>query len=51
MELATRIGSPGQTTLRARATDLVGRTQPEQLDWNRLGYGGNAVQVVRLHIR
>jgi DMSO/TMAO reductase YedYZ molybdopterin-dependent catalytic subunit len=50
-ELATRIGSPGQTTLRARATDLADRTQPEQPDWNRLGYGGNAVQVVRLLVR
>jgi len=50
-ELATRIGSPGQTTLRARATDLAGRTQPERPDWNRLGYGGNAIQVVRLLVQ
>ena len=50
-ELATRIGSPGPTTLRARATDLAGRTQPERPDWNRLGYGGNTVQVVRLLVR
>jgi hypothetical protein len=50
-ELATRIGSPGQTTLRARATDLAGRTQPERADWNRLGYGGNAIQVVRLLVQ
>jgi DMSO/TMAO reductase YedYZ molybdopterin-dependent catalytic subunit/rhodanese-related sulfurtransferase/glyoxylase-like metal-dependent hydrolase (beta-lactamase superfamily II) len=50
-ELPTRIGSPGQTTLRARATDLAGRAQPERPDWNRLGYGGNAIQVVRLLIR
>jgi len=46
-----RIDSPGQTTLRARATDLAGRTQPEQADWNRLGYGGNAVQSVPLLVR
>jgi len=50
-ELPTRIGSPGQTALRARATDLAGRTQPERPDWNRLGYGGNAIQVVRIPIR
>ena len=50
-ELLTRIDDPGETTLRARATDLAGRTQPEQPRWNRLGYGGNAVQNVPLLIR
>ena len=50
-ELLTRIDSPGQTTLRARATDLAGRTQPERPHWNRLGYGGNAVQNVPLLVR
>jgi len=50
-ELLTRIDDPGQTTLRARATDLAGRTQPERPRWNRLGYGGNAVQTVPLLIR
>jgi len=50
-ELPTRIDSPGQTTLRARATDLAGRTQPERPNWNRLGYGGNAVQDVPLLVR
>jgi DMSO/TMAO reductase YedYZ molybdopterin-dependent catalytic subunit/rhodanese-related sulfurtransferase len=50
-ELLTRIDSPGETTLRARATDLAGRTQPEQPHWNRLGYGGNAVHNVPLLVR
>ena len=50
-ELLTRIDSPGQTTLRARATDLAGRTQPDRPRWNRLGYGGNAVHHVPLLIR
>jgi DMSO/TMAO reductase YedYZ molybdopterin-dependent catalytic subunit/rhodanese-related sulfurtransferase len=50
-ELLTRIDSPGQTTLRARATDLAGRTQPERPHWNRLGYGGNAVHDVPLLVR
>ena len=50
-ELLTRIDSPSQTTLRARATDLAGRTQPERPHWNRLGYGGNAVQNVPLLVR
>jgi DMSO/TMAO reductase YedYZ molybdopterin-dependent catalytic subunit len=47
-ELLTRIDSPGQTTLRARATDLAGRTQPDRPQWNRLGYGGNAVHNIPL---
>jgi DMSO/TMAO reductase YedYZ molybdopterin-dependent catalytic subunit/rhodanese-related sulfurtransferase len=50
-ELLTRIDSPGETMLRARATDLAGRTQPERPRWNRLGYGGNAVQTVPLLVR
>jgi DMSO/TMAO reductase YedYZ molybdopterin-dependent catalytic subunit/rhodanese-related sulfurtransferase len=50
-ELLTRIDNPGQTTLRARATDLAGRTQPDRQRWNRLGYGGNAVQNVPLFVR
>ena len=50
-ELPARLDSPGETTLRARATDLAGRTQPERPDWNRLGYGGNAVQVVPVSVR
>jgi DMSO/TMAO reductase YedYZ molybdopterin-dependent catalytic subunit len=35
----------GRHTLRARATDEAGDTQPGQAPWNRLGYGNNAVQV------
>jgi hypothetical protein len=50
-ELLTRIDSLGETTLRARATDLAGRTQPERPHWNRLGYGGNAVHNVPLLVR
>jgi len=50
-ELLTRIDSRGPTTLQARATDLAGRTQPERPQWNRLGYGGNAVQNVPLVVR
>jgi hypothetical protein len=45
-ELITRIDRPGMIRLRARATDLAGRTQPEKPEWNRLGYGANAVQEV-----
>lgn len=50
-ELPTRIHDPGPTTLRARATDLAGRTQPGRPEWNRLGYGANAIQVEPLQLR
>lgn len=39
-------GAPiGRHSLRVRATDERGNQQPDQPDWNRLGYGNNAVQV------
>jgi len=50
-ETPVRLDRPGQTALRARATDLAGRTQPERPRWNRLGYGGNAVHTVALRVR
>jgi DMSO/TMAO reductase YedYZ molybdopterin-dependent catalytic subunit len=50
-ELSTRVDRPGKIRLRARATDLAGRTQPEQSEWNRLGYGVNAIQEVSIHVR
>ncbi len=49
-ELLTHIDSPGETTVRARATDLVGHTQPDVPEWNRLGYGGNAIHVVTIRV-
>jgi DMSO/TMAO reductase YedYZ molybdopterin-dependent catalytic subunit len=49
-ELITRVQQPGPLTVRARATDLAGRTQPEIAEWNRLGYGNNAIQQVRILI-
>jgi DMSO/TMAO reductase YedYZ molybdopterin-dependent catalytic subunit len=50
-ELIAQISRPGTVTVRARATDLTGRTQPEQPEWNRLGYGNNAIQEVLVHLR
>jgi len=50
-ELITRIDAPGTTTIRARALDLAGNRQPEQPEWNRLGYGNNAVQEVSVRVR
>jgi DMSO/TMAO reductase YedYZ molybdopterin-dependent catalytic subunit/glyoxylase-like metal-dependent hydrolase (beta-lactamase superfamily II) len=49
-ELLTVLDAAGATTVQARATDLAGRTQPERPAWNRLGYGGNAIQVVDLKV-
>jgi len=39
-------GSIGRHTLRARATDAAGNTQPDVPPWNRLGYGNNAIEVL-----
>jgi len=47
-ELLTRCETSGASLVRARATDLAGRTQPERPEWNRLGYGGNAIQQVAI---
>jgi DMSO/TMAO reductase YedYZ molybdopterin-dependent catalytic subunit len=49
-ELVTRISEPGVAILRVRATDLAGRTQPERAEWNRLGYGNNAIHEVPVRI-
>jgi DMSO/TMAO reductase YedYZ molybdopterin-dependent catalytic subunit len=50
-ELITRIDEPGTTTVRARATDLAGRTQPDEAEWNRLGYGNNTIQEIPVRVR
>lgn len=49
-ELITRVQGSGVLMLRARATDLAGRTQPERAEWNRLGYGNNAIQSVPIRV-
>jgi DMSO/TMAO reductase YedYZ molybdopterin-dependent catalytic subunit len=49
-ELRTIVNQAGPTTIRARATDYAGRTQPDQPEWNRLGYGNNAVQAVSINV-
>jgi DMSO/TMAO reductase YedYZ molybdopterin-dependent catalytic subunit len=49
-ELCTRVDEPGTATVRARATDLTGRTQPDQPEWNPLGYGANSVHAVSIHL-
>ena len=49
-ELITTLGEPGPTTIRSRATDLGGRTQPDDPPWNRQGYGNNAIAEVEVQI-
>jgi DMSO/TMAO reductase YedYZ molybdopterin-dependent catalytic subunit len=45
-------GAPaGRHSLRVRATAANGQTQPDQPDWNRLGYGNNAVTVTLVTVR
>jgi hypothetical protein len=50
VELLTRVETSERLTIRARATDLAGRTQPEHAEWNRLGYGNNAIQQVPIRV-
>ena len=49
-ELPARLAKPGNITIQARATDRAGRTQPDQQQWNPLGYANNAIHEVRLAI-
>ena len=46
-ECLLRVDEPGAIEIRARATDMANRTQPEVPEWNRLGYGNNAIQKIR----
>ena len=50
-ELIARLEQPGSTVISARATDMASRTQPDSPEWNRLGYGNNAIQKVRVDVR
>ena len=49
-ELRTRVQRPGRLTLHVRATDQAGQTQPQQAEWNRLGYGNNQLHTVAVDI-
>ena len=49
-ELIAGFDRAGEVTLRARATDLAGRTQPERAEWNKLGYGNNGIHEVTARI-
>jgi hypothetical protein len=49
-ELHACLTRPGDITIRARATDVAGRSQPEVPRWNELGYANNAIHEVRLSV-
>jgi DMSO/TMAO reductase YedYZ molybdopterin-dependent catalytic subunit len=49
-ELITRVQRAQALTIRVRATDLADRTQPERPEWNRLGYGNNAIHEVAVRV-
>jgi DMSO/TMAO reductase YedYZ molybdopterin-dependent catalytic subunit len=49
-ELIARFERQGDVTLRARATDLAGRGQPQSAEWNKLGYGNNGIHEVTARI-
>lgn len=40
----------GAATIRSRATDMAGNTQPERIPWNRLGYGNNGIRTVAVMV-
>jgi DMSO/TMAO reductase YedYZ molybdopterin-dependent catalytic subunit len=47
-ELPARFASQTGITIRAKATDLAGHAQPDQPQWNPLGYANNAIHQIRL---
>ncbi len=50
-ECRMRFDRAGDYRLRTRATDSRGRVQPDDVRWNRLGYGNNAVRESRVRVR
>ena len=50
-EITVGADHPGAMSIRARASDAAGHTQPKDPEWNRLGYGVNAVHQVVVRIR
>jgi DMSO/TMAO reductase YedYZ molybdopterin-dependent catalytic subunit len=50
-QLAARLAEAGDITIRAKATDQAGRTQPSEPRWNLLGYAINAVHHVPVSVR
>jgi hypothetical protein len=49
-ELITRVEANGLLTIRSRATDTAGFTQPVEAEWNAFGYGNNSIHEIQLQI-
>jgi DMSO/TMAO reductase YedYZ molybdopterin-dependent catalytic subunit len=49
-ELPVQLTRPGEASIRARAADGAGRTQPVRPEWNRRGYGGNFIHEVIVRV-
>jgi DMSO/TMAO reductase YedYZ molybdopterin-dependent catalytic subunit len=49
-ELMARFDACGVASLRVRATDRAGQTQPDRAPWNRLGYGNNSIHEVTFQV-
>ena len=49
-ECVVRATKSGRLTLRSRATDATGAIQPDRIEWNRLGYGNNAVRMIMVDV-
>ena len=49
-ELITQLEEAGPLAVRARATDMAGRTQPEHAEWNSLGYGNNSIHRIAAEV-
>ena len=45
-----RVAQGTTVAIRSRATDAGGEVQPEKATWNRLGYGNNSIQAVRVRV-
>jgi DMSO/TMAO reductase YedYZ molybdopterin-dependent catalytic subunit len=50
-ELLASVQRPGEVRIRARASDLAGRSQPDQPEWNRRGYAANFIHEVGVRLR
>lgn len=50
-EMRTRVNRGPSVAIRARATDRAGRSQPLEPEWNRLGYGANALHEITVQVR
>jgi DMSO/TMAO reductase YedYZ molybdopterin-dependent catalytic subunit len=49
-EIISHMDRQGVVSLRCRATDVAGRTQPDVPDWNRFGYENNAIDELKISI-